>query len=228
MTQLRNSDEKMQNSESQGARRPRGRPKDDSLRLRILKCATDSFLEHGYQAVSMDAIAEAAEVSNRTVYSHFENKERLLAAVFRHEAERLRPHFSENAISNSSEFESALQNFGEQFVGLLTHPTINGMGRVMVEEARRHPEMAKEFYAWGPTQTENQLVDFIEFGKQHGWLFTADCRLAAQQLLALWQGIWHFKQQLGLAKRLSTKKIKVHVKESLQLFLDGVGRPGHG
>ncbi len=213
----------MQNSESHGARRPRGRPKDDSLRLRILKCATDSFLEHGYQAVSMDAIAEAAGVSNRTVYSHFENKERLLAAVFRHEAERLRPHFSENAISNSSEFQSALQSFGEQFVGLLTHPTINGMGRVMIEEARRHPGMAKEFYAWGPIQTENQLVDFIELGKQHGWLFAPDCRLAAQQLLALWQGTWHFKQQLDLAKRLSKNKIASHVKESLQLFFHGTG-----
>ena len=214
----------MRNSETDGTRRPRGRPKDDALRLRILKFATDFFLKHGYQAVSMDAIAEAASVSNRTVYSHFENKERLLAAVFRHEAERLRPQFSEKAINTSSEFQSALQSFGEQFVGLLTHPTINGMGRVMIEEARRHPGMAKEFYAWGPTQTENQLVDFIELGKQRGWLVAADSRLAAQQLLALWQGTWHFKQQLDLAKKLSPKKIEAHVKESLQLFFEGVGR----
>ena len=214
----------MRNSETDGTRRPRGRPKDDALRLRILKFATDFFLKHGYQAVSMDAIAEAASVSNRTVYSHFENKERLLAAVFRHAAERLRPQFSEKAINTSSEFQSALQSFGEQFVGLLTHPTINGMGRVMIEEARRHPGMAKEFYAWGPTQTENQLVDFIELGKQRGWLVAADSRLAAQQLLALWQGTWHFKQQLDLAKKLSPKKIEAHVKESLQLFFEGVGR----
>lgn len=172
----------------------------------------------------MDAIAEAASVSNRTVYSHFENKERLLAAVFRHSAERLRPQFSTKHIGTASEFQSALQSFGEQFVGLLTHPTINGMGRVMIEEARRHPVMAKEFYAWGPIQTENQLVDFFELGKQRGWLVAADTRLAAQQLLALWQGTWHFKQQLDLAKRLSQKKIAVHVKESLQLFFEGVGR----
>jgi len=225
MTDSRNSGGKSQKSETDVARRPRGRPKDDSLRKRILKCATRFFLEHGYQAVAMDAIADAAGVSNRTVYSHFESKERLLAAVFRHEAERLRPRFSEQAIRTSSEFQSVLQRFGEQLVGLLTHPTINGLGRVMIEEARRHPGMAREFYAWGPTQTENQLVDFIELGKQQGWLHTADARLAAQQLLALWQGTWHLKQQLDLTKKLSHKKIELHVEASLQLFFKGVGRP---
>jgi AefR-like transcriptional repressor, C-terminal domain len=88
--------------------------------------------------------------------------------------------------------------------------------------------MAKVFYAWGPTQTENQLVDFIELGKRPGWLYAADTRLAAQQLLALWQGTWHFKQQLDLAKKLSHKKIAAHVKESLPLFFEGVGRQRSG
>jgi hypothetical protein len=48
---------------------------------------------------------------------------------------------------------------------MLTHPAIERMARVKIEETQHHLEMAKEFYAWGPTQTENQLVDFIELGK---------------------------------------------------------------
>ncbi len=98
----------------------------------------------------------------------------------------------------------------------------------MIEEARRHPVMAREFYTWGPTQTENQLVNFIELGNRQGWLHAADARLAAQQLLALWQGTWLFKQQLDLAKKLSRKKIELHVEASLQLFFKGVGRPSVG
>ena len=52
-------------------------PKRDA----IVAAATELFLEHGFGDVSMDAIAAKAEVSKRTVYSHFENKARLFEGI---------------------------------------------------------------------------------------------------------------------------------------------------
>jgi AcrR family transcriptional regulator len=51
-------------------------------RWAILQAARQLFLEHGYAATTMPAIASAAGVSVQTVYKAFSNKPRLAKAVF--------------------------------------------------------------------------------------------------------------------------------------------------
>ena len=46
----------------------------------ILKAASQMFLSQGYGPTSMDAVAEAAGVSKRTVYGHFDTKYALFSA----------------------------------------------------------------------------------------------------------------------------------------------------
>ena len=48
---------------------------------RILETATRLFREHGYDAVKMEAIATAAEVSIGTIYNYYQNKGDLLVAI---------------------------------------------------------------------------------------------------------------------------------------------------
>ena len=50
-------------------------------RTAIVDAARQSFLEGGYAQTSMDRIAEAAGVSVKTVYRHFQNKDDLFSAV---------------------------------------------------------------------------------------------------------------------------------------------------
>ena len=53
----------------------------DRLREHILWTAKDVFLEMGFERASMDVVASRAETSKRTLYAHFESKERLFLAV---------------------------------------------------------------------------------------------------------------------------------------------------
>src|SRR5882724_1808565 len=55
------------------------RPPDDARR-RILEAAERLFYDEGIRAVGVDAVAEAAGVTKRTLYYHFESKEELVAA----------------------------------------------------------------------------------------------------------------------------------------------------
>ncbi len=48
---------------------------------RILDTATKLFRDHGYDAVKMEAIAAAAEVSIGTIYNYYQNKGDLLVAI---------------------------------------------------------------------------------------------------------------------------------------------------
>jgi AcrR family transcriptional regulator len=55
---------------------PRSR---DKTRLRILHAAYGLFRQRGFTRVNVDEIAVAADVAKRTLYSHFESKDALLA-----------------------------------------------------------------------------------------------------------------------------------------------------
>ncbi len=56
-------------------------PLMEQKRTAIVAAARRAFLESGYSQTSMDGIAEAAEVSVKTIYRHFENKDELFSAV---------------------------------------------------------------------------------------------------------------------------------------------------
>jgi AcrR family transcriptional regulator len=60
---------------------PRRQRRGEELRRHILFTAKDVFLETGYERASMDTVASRAETSKRTLYAHFENKDKLFLAV---------------------------------------------------------------------------------------------------------------------------------------------------
>jgi AcrR family transcriptional regulator len=51
------------------------------LRRHILLTAKDVFLETGYERASMDTVAARAGTSKRSLYAHFESKDKLFLAV---------------------------------------------------------------------------------------------------------------------------------------------------
>ncbi|MFJ5611348.1 TetR/AcrR family transcriptional regulator [Streptomyces sp. NPDC093221] len=66
----------------EGGPRQRGEQRrGEELRRHILFMAKDVFLEAGYARASMDAVAARAGTSKRSLYAHFENKEKLFLAV---------------------------------------------------------------------------------------------------------------------------------------------------
>jgi AcrR family transcriptional regulator len=61
--------------EQQKTRRPRDR------RAQIAERASELFAERGFHSVKMDDIAEAAGITARAIYRHYENKQALLSSV---------------------------------------------------------------------------------------------------------------------------------------------------
>ena len=57
------------------------RPKD--RKQQILEQAVRLFIERGFHSVKLEDIAEAAGVTARAVYRHYDNKQALLAAAIR-------------------------------------------------------------------------------------------------------------------------------------------------
>lgn len=54
------------------------------MKDQILQKATDMFLSHGFKSVTMDEIAAEMGISKKTIYQHFENKDKLVEAATFH------------------------------------------------------------------------------------------------------------------------------------------------
>jgi len=63
------------------------------MRQRIIDKAYEGFWRAGFNRTSIDAIAEQAKITNRTLYSYFRSKDDLLAAVL--------VHFGEMAVTTA-------------------------------------------------------------------------------------------------------------------------------
>lgn len=64
-------------------------------RKRILECARQEFMEHGYQNANMRRIAQTADVTTGAMYNHFANKAVLFDALVQAPAEEMLAQFQE-------------------------------------------------------------------------------------------------------------------------------------
>src|SRR5437660_12475828 len=59
----------------------RGRPANEALGQTIVDAARELFVELGFQATTLDRVAQRAKISKLSIYRHFENKEALFGAA---------------------------------------------------------------------------------------------------------------------------------------------------
>jgi AcrR family transcriptional regulator len=71
-------------------KRPRGRPRVDDKRRRILDAALRVFASRGYHGTAVPEVAAAARVGTGTLYRYFATKEALVNDVYRDAKARLR------------------------------------------------------------------------------------------------------------------------------------------
>jgi len=82
--------------------------KDEDRRTGLLKCAARVFLKHGYEATSMNLIAEKAEVTKPGLYYHFKSKQDLLFSIMSLAMDLLE-RTTREAIVSSSDSEERLE-----------------------------------------------------------------------------------------------------------------------
>jgi len=184
----------------------------------IVESATRLFLVKGYDAVSMDAIAEAAQVSKRTVYSHFCNKETLFGGVMQMMCCRFN-RMDPSADIPSGPPKEVLTDVGVDFVTLITSPEAIALYRIVTSEAPRHPELAQVFYANGPDPFCVALSRYFDDQTAKGELAIQESATAAHQFWELVKAPFHMKMLLGLAERPDATTIRQSVESTVGDFL---------
>jgi AcrR family transcriptional regulator len=133
----------------------------DQLSEHILWIAKDVFLEMGFERASMDVVAGRAETSKRSLYAHFESKEKLFLAVI----DLVRGLFLSRLrmpADYSEKPAEALAMFCGRYLEILLYQGSIQMCRVSMAETARFPEGAAQYFDVLFTQVHARLSAYLK------------------------------------------------------------------
>lgn len=187
-------------------------------RAAILAAATRLFLEHGYGAVSMDAIAQEAGVSKQTIYSHFGAKDTLFGAIIHEKCGQLLGPLQAPDARNDDP-AAALNGIAQQFLELVLDAQNMAHFRTIIAESSRFPELAKAFYDAGPRRAADSLADYLAAMDRGGTLRVDDPAAAARQFFAMMRGDLYMRRLLGLGGDPDPAEVRRVASRAVSAFL---------
>jgi len=195
-----------------------GRPKDLEKRASILQAAKRLFTTLGFEGTSMDAIAAAAGVSKLTVYSHYQDKERLFVAAVECVCQEQMPSEIFNA-DLKGPIRRQLLTIARAFFALITSEAAVAVHRTIVANAQQSPKLGQLFWEAGPKRTQEAFESFLREEVAGGKLEIADTKRAAMQFFCLLKGELHARREFGCGEPFTQREIDDHLNATVDLFL---------
>ncbi|WP_449284139.1 TetR/AcrR family transcriptional regulator [Luteimonas qiangzhengi] len=202
-----------------------GRPKDLAKRAAILEAAERLFLLHGFEGVSMDQIAAAAEVSKLTVYSHFGDKDSLFTEAAKAYCEQQMP---------GSVFEPApevpvrdrLLDIARSFFSMISAPEAVAGHRLLCSPQMVEKRLAELFWEAGPGRVQKEFAHFLRRRISAGDLEIDDVARASAQFFALVRGELHMRMVFDChhdPDMTRAEQERAHLEACADMFLRAFG-----
>lgn len=139
-----------------------GKREQNKLKRRasIVEVATRAFLDSGYAATSMSAIADRLGGSKATLWSHFGSKEELFAAVIDDQVERFAKEM-EGTLTDEPFSLEGLRHYSLRFLCKLMGDDAIRLFRLIMADGGRFPEVNAVFHVRGPARIQRLLTAFF-------------------------------------------------------------------
>ena len=195
---------------------------------RLIEVATRLFLDRGYDATSLDAVAEAARVSKPTVYARYGDKRGLFAAVLRREITRWLAPLAEAAemqLARPSDIsvEQRLVDVGREMLSFTCGPDAVAFSRMMTSQAINFPDIAKLGKEEGWLKAVSTTARFFDHLVAQGAMDVEDTGIAAEVFLDVVVGHTHRMATFGTP--LEMKSAEKRMRLAIRLFLAGALGP---
>jgi len=181
----------------------------------IFQAAVAEFQEKGFRDASMDRISARAGASKRTVYKHFESKEKLFQELVRRHWARFTSTF-EVSYEQGRDIREQLTELGRAQGHLYTSPEVMATTRLVLSEVLRSPELVEENQE--KTDYKACFQEMLRDAVEDGQLGTADPNAAAEEFIALIKGKAFWPVVLG-APLVSPEEMERIVDDSVDMIL---------
>jgi len=126
----------------------RGRPVNEALGQTIIDVAFELFVELGFQATTMDKVAQRAKISKLSIYRHFENKEALFSAAMSARCQQFAPQALVEGVDGSA--EDQLVAVGTSLLRTLLSPDVRGVEAMVMADKTNQQSLSRLHYEAGP------------------------------------------------------------------------------
>jgi TetR/AcrR family transcriptional regulator, mexJK operon transcriptional repressor len=214
--------EQAESSARPAARGHGGRPSRRESALlsdRILDVATALFLDDGFEATSIEAVAKRAGISKRTFYHRFSGKEALFEAVVRRLIERWAPPF-DNALLEAPSLAEALRQIAVHILDVALTPQALALHRIMIAEGERFPSLARILHELGQAAGTARIAHDLRQRMAAGEIGAIDADFAAEQFIMM-TVTGPRRRAMGLGTPLTPAGRRRWIDATVKLFLNG-------
>jgi TetR/AcrR family transcriptional repressor of mexJK operon len=201
-------------------RRRAGRPLDAAKRQTIIETAAHHFFHNGYAATSIEQVAADAGVSKVTIYNQFGDKRALFAAAVECECEKIRGHFSLEAMPQGS-IRERLTAIGEAMHTFLFRPEMIQFERRIAAETEHEPAIGAAFLEAGPRRMKHAFTAWLRHAQASGELAMADAELAAEQFVSMCKGMGDLERRFGA--EVTPENRRRRISGAVKVFLAAYG-----
>ncbi|WP_210417027.1 TetR/AcrR family transcriptional regulator [Brenneria corticis] len=136
---------------------------------KLTSSATELFLEHGYEAASMDRLIQQVGGSRRNIYERFGGKEGLFTVVVAEECKRLAAPLESLVLSDTC-IRQTLEKFGQELLRIIKQPRTLELHRLMIAEGKRFPHLSRAIWLAGHQNAKSILETWIQRQQAQGAL----------------------------------------------------------
>lgn len=188
-------------------------------RQAVINAALAEFKDKGFVGASMDAIAERAQVSKRTVYNHFTSKELLFHEVTSSFWVRSKQAASLK-FDASRPVEDQLLQIARSVWTVYQSDELIEQARIVLAELIRQPELVEQALAQVNDQ-ECGLLPFLQQAVSAGALQIPDIKIAETQFwglmksFAFWPAVFRFHDFSAQAEQVLNSNVQMFVRQYL-------------
>jgi AcrR family transcriptional regulator len=164
----------------------RGRPVNEALRQTIVDAAGELFVELGFQATTMDKVAQRAKISKLSIYRHFENKEALFSAAIAAHCHQFAPQALIEGVDGSA--ADQLMAVGTLLLRTLLSPEVRNVEAMIMVDKTNQKSLSKLHYEAGPAYVIAQIEALLRQLHANAVLKVPDPLGSARLFAALFKG----------------------------------------
>ena len=193
------------------------------LDLAVRESALALFLEHGYDATSMAAIARAADTTKASLYARFASKEAVFTSVLEWATARPDWPVSEPETPDLDDLEGALTKIADAAIRRALDPSMVKLSRIATAQIQRFPDLARRTLSALLWPRYQMVADLLRRHHEAGDIVAAEPEVLAEHFLAMVSVAPARLASYGIVRDPETQTH--HTRVAVGLFVRALQRP---
>ncbi|KAA8734396.1 TetR/AcrR family transcriptional regulator [Acinetobacter qingfengensis] len=192
----------------------------------LFEVATDLFLKHGFNNVSLDQIVEQAGGSKATIYKYFGSKKGLFLEICKSRCNRFTTQIEQAFQHHHSDFKLQLKNLLNDLFKAFTDEKSSAFAKLLVLVSQENPDLSQELYNLGPKHAHQLLAKHLQKAHEQHQIYCSNPHNSAVYLLGFFHNT-HWRIMVGLPPLDENENIEQQIDYIVNIFIEGHQPPSN-